>query len=269
MVIAAKMFAISTLFLPVRSNDAGIPGMPPNLDLGMGGGMGGLNLDVPLGMGGGMGGPGGPGGNAPPEDPFPPVKSDVKFIACSTCKALARRLHSDMSKWGNVITKSEDEIRNKVAEMCTSGTEGGAWFSEFDMVESKDGQVIDLKRQPTKGECEVECKTIELACKDILQEADIDLVVGLYKSFKKGRPFDRKSLTERLCTEEDAWAANIEGSCTGSIPKVPKTRKAGPVFRTKGSPPVAPGDVEPVAPTKGKKTKKKKKGKAVETSSEL
>merc|ERR1719379_2316054 len=121
------------------------------------GGAGGMDMSSMMGgMGGGMGGMGGGmggmGGGAPPEDPFPPVKSDVKFIACSTCKALARRLHTDMGKWGKAITESEEAIRSRVAETCTAGTEAGAWLAELDMVESKDGKAIDLKRQSSQGE---------------------------------------------------------------------------------------------------------------------
>ncbi|CAE8644186.1 unnamed protein product [Polarella glacialis] len=131
-----------------------------------------------------MGGMGGGGGGGPPADPFPPVKSDVKLIACSTCKALARRLHSEMSKWDKKTIASEEAIRSKVTQMCDSSSVSGAWLRELDMVESSDGKKIELKRQSSQGYCEVECKTIELACKAVLEESEIDLVVGIYKSFK-------------------------------------------------------------------------------------
>jgi len=191
-----------------------------------------------------MGGMGG-GGGAPPPEPFPAVKTDVKFIACSTCKLLAKRLHSQMSKWDSKVTKSEEAMQAKVADMCVTCNEGacdGSWITEYDMVESKDGKAVELKRQNEQGACEVECKTIAEACKAVVQEAEIELAAGLYKSFndvgkKKKQPLDLKALTSKLCTSDDAWAANVEGGCAAGVPKVPKKRKAGPAFRPKPVPP--------------------------------
>merc|ERR1712194_446393 len=184
-----------------------------------------------------MGGMPGMGGGAPPEEPFPAVKSDVKFIACSTCKALARKLHAESSKWGPEITGSEEAIAGKVAEMCDTASDAGSWITEYDMVESSDGKRIDLKRHSQKGECEVECNTIKQACKDVLQEADIEVTTMLYKAFKKKNILDAKALTAKMCTSDDAAAANMDGGCADKKPKIPKSRKAGPAFKVKALPP--------------------------------
>merc|ERR1719362_2361746 len=119
----------------------------------------------------------------PPPDPFPAVKTDVKFITCSTCKLLAKRLHSQMSKWDSKVTKSEEAMQAKLADMCVVSSDEGSWITEYDMVESKDGKAIELKRQNEAGACEVECKTIVEACKMVVQEAELELAAGLYKSF--------------------------------------------------------------------------------------
>jgi len=222
---------------------AGMPDMSSMMGGGGGGagGMGGMDLSSMMGgMGGGMGGMGGMGDGGPPPDPFPAVKSDIKFISCSTCKTLARRLHLQMSKWGKEITGSEEALQGKLSEMCDPKSEAGSWITEYDMVESKDGRAIDLKRQSSQGECEVECNTVSEACKAVLQESEIDLAAGLYKSFKSKKPLDAKALTSRLCTSDDAWAANVEGSCPAGVPKVPKKRKAGAAFKPKGSTQAAP-----------------------------
>ncbi|CAK0909846.1 unnamed protein product [Prorocentrum cordatum] len=212
---------------------------------GGGGGMGGMgdlaSMMGGMGGGGGMGGMpgmgGGGGGGEPPPEPFPAVKSDVKFIVCSTCKALARKLHAESSKWGSAITGSEEAIAGKVAEMCETASEAGSWITEYDMVESSDGKAINLKRHSQKGECEVECNTIKQACKDVLQEADIEVASALYKAFKKKQPLDAKALTAKMCTSDDAAAANMVGGCATKRPKIPKNRKAGPAFRVKELPP--------------------------------
>lgn len=221
--------------------------------MGGGGGMGGMgdlaSMMGGMGGGGGMGGmPGmgdGGGGGAPPDELFPAVKSDVKFIACSTCKALARRLHAESSKWGPAITGSEEAIAGKVAEMCDTTSNAGSWITEYDMVETSDGKRIDLKRQSQKGECEVECNTIKQACKDVLQEADIEVTSTLYKAFKKKTPLDAKALTAKMCTSDDAAAANMDGGCGAKRPKIPKSRQAGPAFKVKLSPPGISKMVEP------------------------
>merc|ERR1711972_703192 len=111
----------------------------------------------------------------------------------------------------------------------------GAWISEYDMVENKNGKTIDLKRQTSQGECEIECNTIAEACQSVLREAEIDLAAQLYKSFKAKKPFDVKALTSRLCTSDDAWAANMDGGCAAGVPKVPKSRKPGPAWKQKSS----------------------------------
>lgn len=201
-------------------------------------------------MFGGMGGGG--GGGAPPPDPFPAVNSDVKFITCATCKALAKRLHSQISKWDAKVTGSEEALQAKVAEMCDPKSAVGSWITEYDMVESKDGKAVELKRQSSQGECEVECNTIALACKELLQESEIDLAAGIFKSFngKKKKPLDVKTLTSQLCTSDDGWAANVKGGCASGVPKVPKKRTAGPPWKAKAAAPSmgAPGGADAGGP---------------------
>jgi len=87
-----------------------------------------------------------------------------------------------MSKWGAKVTGSEEAIQGEVSKMCDATSETGSWITEYDMVESSDGKAINLKRHSEQGDCEIECKTIAEACKQVLQEAEIDLVAALYKS---------------------------------------------------------------------------------------
>lgn len=190
-----------------------------------------------------MGGMGGGGQGGPPPEPFPAVNSDVKYITCSTCKTLAKKIHTESSKWNAKITKSEEALQGKVSEMCDPKSTPGSWITEYDMVESKDGKAVDLKRQSQQGECEVECNTIAMACRQVLQEAEIDIAAGLFKSFKAKKPLDAKALASRLCTSDDAWAANVDGGC-GDVPKVPKKRKAGPAFQIKMQPPPAAPEID-------------------------
>lgn len=194
-------------------------------------------------------------GGEPPPEPFPAVKSDLKFITCSTCKTFAKRLHTEMSKWDKKVTGSEEAIHGNVLGLCDVHSKAGSWIAEYDMVESKDGKAIELKRQSSEGECEIECNTIAAACKEVLQDASLELAAGLYMSFNPGKkknikPFDLKALTSRLCTSDDAWAANVDGGCSAGVPKVPKKRTAGPVWKPLEAPPGVP-EVDPVEPGVG------------------
>ena len=139
---------------------------------------------------------------------------------------------------------------------------------------TQEDRSIELKRMPTEGECGVECKTVAMACSNVLNEVrgpfsatpplgtslrvfkhgtpwqvDADLSSALYRNDR-----DPKALVTEVCggPSSDGWVGELEGSCSKAKPLAPADRAAGESFQTKFKPP---------PPEPAKKKKKKKKGK--------
>ena len=94
----------------------------------------------------------------------------------------------------------------------------GAWLKFLDMVET-DAQRIKVERQPEDGPCGSECKTLALACQQLLEEGwENELGEALFSSTSADE------LVESACKE---WSS----ACRKAPPKVDKARKPGPSFR--------------------------------------
>jgi hypothetical protein len=226
----------------------------------MGGGEGGMMG----GMGGGMMG-GGAGG--PPADPFPPVQTDIQYIQCSVCKALVKRAHHRASKLKDTgwVKAFEDDregaVLKVVGDMCDTKKPEGAWLLAFDLVEQ--GDELKLKKQNAAGECEAECRTIEAACINVLNEADTDISGLMFTSIygKNGKqPMSAKAAVASICEGEDAPTAVLDGSCAVGSPPLPSSRTNGGDNFKRSQPKVE--EPEAVKPKEKKKKKRKsKKGK--------
>lgn len=145
------------------------------------------------------------------------VKSDVKYILCDTCKALVRRAvfrTEELRKEFPNTPLTEDRIDDALETLCSTNSPEGKWITEYDMVE--EGDHITLKRQPTKGKCKEECKTIEMACEKLYGEFGPDLVAKLWKN-----DLTKDELTELMCSK---WAKKMKGSCA-KPKRVPETRQ--------------------------------------------
>ena len=189
------------------------------------------------------------------------VKSDIPFIACATCKQLARRAlgraksYRADRKAKRLGDPSELDLSLLTSLMCDVAGKiptprgdlphsEGAWIHELDIVESADGASLALKRQSTAGVCTTECHTVAATCQAIMDEAQDDLAESLYME----RYADRAALSAVMCNE---WTA----SCVGPPPLVPASRTPG------GENFVRAATAKPPPPTTTTTTKKKKKKK--------
>jgi len=150
------------------------------------------------------------------------VEKDVKFIQCQACHAVVKRAvfrTNQMRKEREGKSDlSENSISDLVENICDTNHGEGKWIMEYDMVEQYDKpEQIKLKRQNTAGECLEECKTIELACRNIQDEAEAELVTLLWKN-----KLDKAKLLERICMKK---TKKLAGSCKKGAPKVPDNRK--------------------------------------------
>jgi len=157
-----------------------------------------------------MGGGGG-GGRRFNRDIFP-VPEDVPLIQCDVCKLVVKRLTARVADKRKKFTKTkitEEAILAMQQHLCEPMEENGEWIAEYDIVE--EGDKLVLKRQPAMGNCEEECKTIAMACQNVLDEADSEIAELVYL----GKP------AEALCE-----SVALKGRC-GQVPPVPADRSAG------------------------------------------
>jgi hypothetical protein len=153
----------------------------------------------------------GGGGRRFSRDIFP-VLGDVPYIQCEACKLLVRKLVARVSERKQKYKKTkvtEADIIDMAEHMCDPQSEHGEWISEYDTVE--EGDKLVLRRQSAQGNCEEECKTLAVACQNVLDEADSEIAELVYLN---------KS-PERVC---DSIA--LKGRC-GKTPPVPADRTSG------------------------------------------
>merc|ERR1712194_298312 len=120
----------------------------------MGGGMPGMDM-----MGGGMPGMDMMGGGAKPEG----NPKDIKFILCDTCKAVVKHGAEQVEKLRAKLPNTkitESRIDEMLEKVCEAKEEAGMWIVEYDIVEN--GDRLDLVHKSVQGQCQEECKTIEL-----------------------------------------------------------------------------------------------------------
>ena len=170
------------------------------------------------------------------------VRSDVKFIACEACEALARHAASHVAQLreekkkevdgdggdGSPVstpsrfkrpppakgTLTEAEILEAVEAMADPDAESGEWLAHFDL-EVKN-EKLKIKDMGERGKCGARCRTVAMAVADCLSGADTDLAERLWRG---GSAAEAEEVAKWLCREET-------GVCTDSPPSLPAARAA-------------------------------------------
>lgn len=149
------------------------------------------------------------------------VRSDIQYIRCGVCEALAKNAHRQIKTLRDERTKpgklSEIEILEKIEKMTDPVAEEGEWITRTDLVQR--GSALILEEQPTLGVCGAACKTIARAAEEILGEHDTDLGEVLWKG-----EAGRAGVTAWLCKE-------ITASCLHEPPPLPRGRKPSAPFQ--------------------------------------
>ena len=101
-----------------------------------------------------------------------------------------------------------------VERMGNPSKDEGEWIAKIDLVES--GKLLKLKEQEDLGKCGSECRTIQKAVEEILEEHDTDIAERLWQvkccplSRLKGIP---KALLLAILIEKPlTWSAQMQGS---------------------------------------------------------
>ena len=114
--------------------------------------------------------------------PFQGVRSDVPYIKCAVCEALAVQAAAVTDKLRADATKakplSEVAIMDALDRLVAPAREEGEWISTIDLVE--DGTRLRVVAQGGPGKCGTECKTVAMAAADVLDSVDTDLAEALW-----------------------------------------------------------------------------------------
>ena len=80
-----------------------------------------------------------------------------------------------------------------VERMGNPSKDEGEWIAKIDLVES--GKILKLEEQEDLGKCGSECRTIQKAAEEILEEHDTDIAEKLWQ-VKRCPPSRRKGITK-------------------------------------------------------------------------
>ena len=149
------------------------------------------------------------------------VRSDVPYIKCAVCEALASQAVAAAAKLRREATPAspltEVKIIDALEKLTDASTEEGEWMATIDLVE--DGTKLRVVQHPTPGVCGAECKTVAMAASSVLDAVDTDLGELLWRQ-PGATP---AGVAAWLCREATS-------ACAKPAPTLPPTRPAGPAF---------------------------------------
>lgn len=134
---------------------------------------------------------------------IPAVEEDVPHIQCQTCEELVKHVQSRIEDRKRKIKSkkvAELEILEWLETICDPLTGDGEWISQYDVVEKDDGLVLVNKGQI--GHCEEECKTMVVACDNVVKEADSMIAELLYTN--------KPGAVDKIC---GAGIKKLKGGC--------------------------------------------------------
>ena len=152
--------------------------------------------------------PGMPGG--PPADARPIFKSG-KYLGCTVCKLAVEEIWKEalrLREEAPYKKPSEDMYQDSIQQICDPIKDLGEWVAMYDITQSERGAPLKMEKQEYMCECRRECRTIQKACENIVNEHLEDMAESLYKR-------DAASLekfSNRVCTK---WAE----ACPSKTPK--------------------------------------------------
>jgi hypothetical protein len=140
----------------------------------------------------------------------PPLEDDIKYVRCDVCKSMALNaleVSRSMVKTGGGFSSAstylgdaEERIDDLMGTICDADSGIGGWLKNFDIV--KDGPKLRLKDQGTPGHCRRECRTLEKACADIIEDIDSELPTELIRTAKDG-------VVAKGTEEESKWSTKV------------------------------------------------------------
>ena len=118
----------------------------------------------------------------PPRKRFPPIDADVPHLHCPVCHRLVREAVSVLKGQKTRKKKIRLAPRKDAEGLCNADIKEGAWMTSLDVYQN--GTSLELS-QKTLGRCKRECRTIEVACKHVLEELEDVYAEGLTEVVKE------------------------------------------------------------------------------------
>lgn len=158
------------------------------------------------------------------------VRKDLPYISCGVCKVAMEEVWAiaeQMRETAPYHKVGEEEFQELTFNVCDPDLDEGEWITMYDVVQhipgsgndEEDGGDLDedseeaiaaaagstaggriaVEKQEYVGECRRECRTIQRACNNVLEEFREDLAELLWKR----TPDTLEKLSSRVCTK---WA---------------------------------------------------------------
>ena len=125
--------------------------------------------------------PGMPGG--PPADARPIFKTG-KYLGCTVCKLAVEEIWKEalrLREEAPYKKPSEDMYQDSIQQICDPIKDLGEWVAMYDITQSERGAPLKMEKQEYMCECRCECRTIQKACENIVNEHMEDMAESLYK----------------------------------------------------------------------------------------
>lgn len=149
------------------------------------------------------------------------VRSDVPYIQCETCAHVVEAAVNETNKLeGTHLT--ELALFDMVESLCDPNAPVGKWTTTIDLQERL--RKLHLVKQDATQPCKQECRTIALACSQVLDSVETEFAERLYLLRKKG-PVDVKHIQSWFCDK-----GGLSSACAETTPRFPKSRPTGPPF---------------------------------------
>ena len=152
-------------------------------------------------------------------------KADVPLVICGVCKLLAPVLQDLVQLKRDQLPRykrlEEATVQDLVeTKVCDPTAPEGVWVTGVDLVEDELEGELAVKDMGGPGQCGTECQTVARACREILDDHDIEVAELLWKG--AGADFE-----ETLCGEE------LSGACSNKPPSLPAGRPVGEPWEAK------------------------------------
>ena len=125
--------------------------------------------------------PGMPGG--PPADARPIFKTG-KYLGCTVCKLAVEEIWKEalrLREEAPYKKPREDMYQDSIQQICDPIKDLGEWVAMYDITQSERGAPLSMEKQEYMCECRRECRTIQKACENIVNEHMEDMAESLYK----------------------------------------------------------------------------------------
>lgn len=155
------------------------------------------------------------------------LPSDVKYIKCEVCSQVAKSATAAVNDME--VEKKLDalQVLDTIESLCEPKQKTGRWMRKIDLVERL--RKLRLIEQEGQQECKRECRTMALACRDVLDGVETELAERLYSLRKDGKEVAVKDVEDWLCAKRSG-ASDV---CRKTPAFLPKDRAHGPPFEAK------------------------------------